>query len=110
EHLRFWFIECKKPTPQAFNLGIAAVVLLGVAHLITSFANGCKSGNIVGKIFLILTWIGFAIAFILLIVGALSNHSSRSSCGLSRHRLLSKGGFLCFVHGGIAVVYIVAAT
>jgi Protein of unknown function (DUF1218) len=50
-----------------------------------------------------------AIGFTLLILGALSNSKSRTTCGLPHHHFLSTGGILCFVHGVFCLAYYVSA-
>jgi len=35
------FIQCKKPVYKAYQLGLAAAVLLVVAHAIANFLGGC---------------------------------------------------------------------
>jgi hypothetical protein len=35
------FIECEKPSQKAYQLGLAAAVLLVVAHSIANFLGGC---------------------------------------------------------------------
>jgi hypothetical protein len=42
----------------------------------------------------------------LLVLGALPNRTHRmAECGVARHRFLSIGGVLCFVHALVCVVY-----
>ncbi|CAA3016286.1 transmembrane, (DUF1218) [Olea europaea subsp. europaea] len=40
-HLRAWIFECRDPSYQAFKLGMAAVVLLIMAHVIANLLGGC---------------------------------------------------------------------
>lgn len=51
-----------------------------------------------------------AVGFSMLVIGTLSNHKSRTSCGFSHHHFLSIGGILCFVHALFCVAYYVSAT
>lgn len=41
KHLRMWIFECRDPSFQAFKLGLAAAVLLGLAHVIGNMLAGC---------------------------------------------------------------------
>ncbi|KAK2990987.1 hypothetical protein RJ640_005469 [Escallonia rubra] len=41
QHLRLWILECRDPSYEAFKLGMAAVVLLALAHVITNLLGGC---------------------------------------------------------------------
>ncbi|KZV55187.1 hypothetical protein F511_12774 [Dorcoceras hygrometricum] len=121
KHLRVWILECRDPSHQAFKLGLAAVVLLSVAHVITNLLAGCvfirskeeMDGASPNKQLAfashVLAWIMLGIAFTLLICGTLANSKSRKDCGIVHHRLLSIGGVLCFIHGLFAVAYYVSA-
>lgn len=42
KHLRLFIFECKEPSSQAFKLGFAAAVLLGIAHIIANLLGGCN--------------------------------------------------------------------
>ncbi|KAK3035111.1 hypothetical protein RJ639_032613 [Escallonia herrerae] len=122
QHLRLWILECRDPSYEAFKLGMAAVVLLSLAHVIANLLGGCicvwsteeldkASPNkrlAVGS--LIMSWIIMVIAFSLLIMGTLANSRSRKSCGISHHRLFSVGGILCFIHGLFSVAYYISST
>ncbi|KAJ6333681.1 hypothetical protein OIU77_009536 [Salix suchowensis] len=80
KHLKMWVFECRDPSSQAFKLGLAAVILLSLAHIIAT------------------------------LLGTMANSKSRKSCGISHNRVLSIGGILCFVHGLFTVSYYVSAT
>ncbi|GFZ03175.1 transmembrane protein, putative [Actinidia rufa] len=122
KHLTVWVIECRDPSYEAFKLGLAAAVLLALAHTIANLLGGCIciwSKEELGKASankqlavasLVFSWILLAVAFSMLIIGTLSNSSSRKSCGIADHRLLSIGGILCFIHGLFIVAYYVSAT
>ncbi|KAM1351268.1 hypothetical protein ACFX13_005208 [Malus domestica] len=120
-HLKVWIFECKDPSYQAFKLGLAAAVILAVAHVIGNLLGGCicisskedyqkaTANKQLAVASLILSWITLAVAFSLLIAGAMSNRKSRKSCGLSHRRVLSIGGILCFFHGLFIIAYYVSA-
>lgn len=36
-----WIFECKDPSYNAFKLGLAAAILLGLAHAIANLVGGC---------------------------------------------------------------------
>lgn len=42
KHLRLWIFECKQPSHEAFQLGLAAAILLSVAHVIANLLGGCS--------------------------------------------------------------------
>ncbi|KAA8519944.1 hypothetical protein F0562_014146 [Nyssa sinensis] len=121
KHLRKWIFECRDPSYQAFKLGLAASVLLALAHTISNLLGGCVCVSSRDKLekaspnkqlavgSLLFSWIILAIGFSMLIVGTLANSRSRKSCGISHHRLLSIGGILCFIHGLFSVAYYVSA-
>ncbi|KAL8467810.1 hypothetical protein ACS0TY_031160 [Phlomoides rotata] len=122
QNLRVWVFECRDPSYEAFKLGLAAVVLLCLAHVIANFLGGCvfigskeeldrsSSNRQLAAASLILSWVMLGIAFILLISGTLANSRSRKNCGIAHHRKLSIGGILCFFHGLFAVAYFISAT
>lgn len=121
-HLKMWIFECKDPSYNAFKLGLAAAILLALAHAIANLVGGCifvRSAEeykgltankqlAVGS--LVFAWIALVVGFSLLISGAMYNTRSRKSCGLAHNRLLSIGGIVCFVHGLFAVAYYVSNT
>lgn len=122
KHIGFLFIECRHPSHEAFHLGVAAASLLLIAHVIGNVAGGCicygskeelansPVNRQVAGITLLLSWVMLGIAFTLLILGAMYNDHSRTSCSLSRHKFLWYGGVLCFVHGALITAYYVSAT
>ncbi|ESR62381.1 hypothetical protein CICLE_v10018256mg [Citrus x clementina] len=122
KHLRLWIFECREPSHKAFNLGLAAAVLLALAHVIANLLGGCvcfwsredmakASANRQLAVFsLIFAWITLAVGFSLLIIGTMANSKSRKSCGISHHRFFSVGGIICFIHGLFTVAYYVSAT
>ncbi|XP_050371780.1 protein DESIGUAL 2 [Argentina anserina] len=121
KHLKVWIFECRDPSYQAFKLGLAAAVLLALAHTIGNLLGGCiclwskpdfnnaTANKKLAFLSLILSWINLALAFSLLIAGAMANSKSRKDCALSHHRILSIGGILCFFHGLFTVAFYVSA-
>ncbi|CAA0826545.1 Protein of unknown function (DUF1218 [Striga hermonthica] len=122
QELRVWVFECRDPSNQAFKLGLSAVVLLCLAHIITNLLGGCvfigskeeldraSPNKQLAAASLVMSWIMLAIAFILLMSGTLANAQTRKNCGIAHHRQLSIGGILCFVHGLFSVAYYVSAS
>lgn len=122
KHLKMWIFECRDPSHTAFNYGLAACILLVLAHVTANFLGGClcvvsrqdleksSANKQLAVASLIFSWIILAIAFSLLIVGTMANSRSRRGCGISHHRVLSIGGILCFIHGLFAVAYYISAT
>ena len=41
KHLRMWIFECRDPSFKALKLGLAATVLLGLAHAIGNLLGDC---------------------------------------------------------------------
>lgn len=39
--MKVWGFECRHPSYQAFKLGVAALILLALAHTIASLLGGC---------------------------------------------------------------------
>lgn len=39
--MRVLFLECKEPVHEAYRLGLAAAILLGLAHVIANLVGGC---------------------------------------------------------------------
>lgn len=39
--MKVWIFECRYPSYQAFKLGLAAVILLALAHTIANLLGGC---------------------------------------------------------------------
>lgn len=42
KQLTLWLFECKKPSHEAFVLGLAAASLLGAAHVLANLFGGCS--------------------------------------------------------------------
>lgn len=122
KHLRLWIFECTEPSQDAFKLGLAAAILLVVAHVIASLVGGCvcicsqddyqkaSPNRTLTVACLAFTWVMLAIGLALLVIGTISNNKSRASCGYSHKHILSIGGIVCFVHGLFSVAYYVSAT
>ncbi|XP_010531655.1 PREDICTED: uncharacterized protein LOC104807909 [Tarenaya hassleriana] len=122
KHLKVWILECKDPSYKAFKLGLAAVVLLALAHVTSNLLGGCvcirsrkeledSSPNTqLAMVSLVFSWIILVIGFSMLMVGTMANSRSRKSCGISHTRVLSIGGILCFIHALFAVAYYISAT
>ncbi|KAL6990855.1 Protein DESIGUAL 2 [Sarracenia purpurea var. burkii] len=120
--LSAWVIECRDPSNQAFKLGLAAIVLLVLAHTIANLLGGCicirskdelekaSANKQLAVASLIFSWIMLGVAFSMLIIGTLKNSRSRKSCAIAHSRLLSIGGILCFIHALFTVSYHVSAT
>ncbi|GKV42346.1 hypothetical protein SLE2022_014530 [Rubroshorea leprosula] len=121
-HLRLWIFECRTPSMKAFQLGLAAAVLLVLAHAIANLLGGCiffwskdKLEQATPKkqlafASLIFSWMMLAVGFLMLIMGALANSKSGKSCSIAHHRLLSIGGIVCFLHGLFSIAYYISAT
>ncbi|XP_030513224.2 protein DESIGUAL 3-like [Rhodamnia argentea] len=121
KHLKVRVFECREPSYKAFKLGLAACVLLALAHAIGNLVGGCvciwskedlnreTANKQLAVASLIFSWIVLAVAFSMLMVGTLSNSKSRRTCWIAHHRLLSIGGVLCFIHGLFTVAYFVSA-
>ncbi|XP_050213331.1 protein DESIGUAL 2-like [Mercurialis annua] len=121
KHLRMWIFECRDPSYEAFKLGLAAAILLVLAHVLANFIGGCicmwskedfskaSANKQLAVTSLIFSWIILAIGFSMLMIGTLANSRSRKSCGISHHRVLSIGGILCFIHALFIVAYYVSA-
>ncbi|XP_020100901.1 uncharacterized protein LOC109718863 [Ananas comosus] len=122
KHLRVLIFECKEPVHQAYKLGLAAAVLLAMAHALANLLGGCvcicsqvefvrsSTNRQLAAMTLLLSWIALVIGFSMLMIGALGNSKSRASCGFSHRHVLSIGGIVCFIHGLLAVAYYVTAT
>ncbi|KAL1560760.1 hypothetical protein AAHA92_10935 [Salvia divinorum] len=121
KHLRLWIFECKEPSHDAYVLGFAAASLLGIAHVLANLLGGCsvctqeefEKASPTKKLSiacLVFTWIILAMGLSMLVIGIISNHKSRASCGFTHHHFLSIGGILCIVHALFAVAYYVTAT
>ncbi|KAL9236673.1 hypothetical protein vseg_011311 [Gypsophila vaccaria] len=40
-YMRVWIFECREPSYEAYKLGLAASILLAVAHVIANVLGGC---------------------------------------------------------------------
>ncbi|KAI9112364.1 hypothetical protein K1719_016561 [Acacia pycnantha] len=123
KRVKMWIVECRDPSMKAFQLGLAAVILLAVAHLIANLLGGCiciwnkqqyiraSANKQLGMVFLIFSWVTVVVALSLLIIGTLANSKTRSrgQCSMSSHRVLFVGGISCFIHGLFTVSYYVSA-
>ncbi|KAK4758960.1 hypothetical protein SAY87_020261 [Trapa incisa] len=122
KQMRLWIFECKEPSHNAFRLGLGAVALLVVAHVLANLVGGCDcicSKDEFQKAHpnrqltvscLVFTWIIMVVGLSALVIGTRANDKTRASCGLTHHHFLSIGGILCFVHGLFSVAYYVSAT
>ncbi|XP_047307209.1 protein DESIGUAL 3-like [Impatiens glandulifera] len=121
KHMRLWLFECKDPSHLAFKLGLAAVVLLSLAHVLANLIGGwtaCAKQDIskasptkhCSLACLFLTWIVLALGLYLLVTGIRANNKSSASCGFSHHHFLSIGGICCFVHGVFSTGYYITAS
>lgn len=125
KHLRILFIECRQPVRRAYELGVAAAAVLAALHAIANVAGGCAcacSGDKLRRaspkrqmasLALVLTWMVLVVGLALLVLGALPNRKQHklAECGvLPRHRFLSLGGVLCFVHALFCVAYYASAS
>ncbi|KAA8526926.1 hypothetical protein F0562_008845 [Nyssa sinensis] len=115
-------VGCREPSHDAFELGLAAAVLLALAHISGNLFGGCmcicfteefeksSANRRLSFACLVSSWIVMAVGFPTLVIGALANSKSKESCGISRRNLLSVGGIFCFVHGIlICMTYCVSA-
>ncbi|XP_038894860.1 uncharacterized protein LOC120083260 [Benincasa hispida] len=123
ESVSIWVRACsRKPRDDAFSQGLAATILLGVAHVIAKVLGGCicirnkqhfqesTANKRLGLLFMILSWITLAIGLSLLIAGTVDNSKWKNSCEISSHGLFLGGGIVCFIHGLCTVAYYVSAT
>ncbi|KAH7662236.1 Modifying wall lignin-1/2 protein [Dioscorea alata] len=121
-HHKALFVECRRPVYEAYRLGLAAAVLLALAHAIANLLGGCtcifskeefvrsSANRQMAAGTLIISWILLAVGFTMLIIAAMSNSKSDVSCGIVRPHFLSIGGIICFFHGLFAVAFYVSAT
>lgn len=68
KRVKMWIVECRDPSMKAFQLGLAAVILLAVAHLTANLLGGCiciwnkqqymraSANKQLGMVFLIFSW------------------------------------------------------
>ncbi|GAB4826776.1 Protein DESIGUAL 2 [Ancistrocladus abbreviatus] len=122
KYIKVWFLECREPSYEAYKLGLAAAVLLALAHAIMNTLGGCvcmwskeeldrsSTNKQLAAGSLIFSWIILIIAFSMLIIGTVTNSRSRTTCGFSHRYVLAIGGILCFIHGLLSVAYYVSAT
>uniref|UniRef100_A0A7N0ZUB6 Uncharacterized protein n=1 Tax=Kalanchoe fedtschenkoi TaxID=63787 RepID=A0A7N0ZUB6_KALFE len=122
KHLRLWLFECKEPSQEAFHLGLAAAVLLCLAHVIINLFGGChcicsqeelrraSTNRQLSVACLVFTWVILGVGLGALVIGTMSNNKSRTTCGFTHHHLLSIGGILCIVHALFSVSYYVTNT
>ncbi|XAR64612.1 hypothetical protein NMG60_11008359 [Bertholletia excelsa] len=116
--------ECRNPSHEAFQLGLAAAILLALAHIVANLLAGCtwftvkprddphqtvSANKKLAMISLAIAWMTLAAALSLLVLGTMANSGRRKSCGRFRHRFLSTGGILCFIHALVVVSYYVSA-
>ncbi|KAA8523745.1 hypothetical protein F0562_010168 [Nyssa sinensis] len=88
---RLGTIECRGPSHKAFKLGLVAVVLLGLAHLLANLFGGCmcicspeefensSAKRQISLACLVLSWITMAVGFPMVIIGTLANSKSKAS-------------------------------
>lgn len=122
KHLKMLIFECRDPSYTAYKLGLAAAILLALAHTIANVIGGCvcvwskedykksTANKQLAVGCLIFSWIILAVGLSMLILGTMANRRSRKSCAIAHRHLLSIGGILCFLHGMISVAYYVSAT
>ncbi|XP_020256526.1 uncharacterized protein LOC109833311 isoform X3 [Asparagus officinalis] len=120
-NLSIFLFECKAPMRQAYKLGLAAAVLLVLAHAVANLLGGCtcicsreefqraSADRQMAVATLSLSWLVLAAGFTLLMIGAVSNSQSRASCILPHPHFLATGGSVCFVHGLFGMAYYVSA-
>ncbi|KAL3820994.1 hypothetical protein ACJIZ3_006899 [Penstemon smallii] len=121
KHLRLWIFECKEPSHDAYVFGLAAGILLVIAHVFANLLGGCSvcTRDEISKASpskqlsitcLVFTWIILVVGLSMLVIGTMSNSKKRASCGFTHHHYLSIGGILCMVHALFSVAYYVTAT
>ncbi|XP_058751440.1 protein DESIGUAL 2-like isoform X1 [Vicia villosa] len=122
KHMKIWLFDCRYPSHQAFKLGVAAIILLLLAHAIANLLGGCicvrsrdhhipaTANRQLAVAFQIFSWIVFAVALCMLIIGTLANARSKKYCGIFNHRFLFIGAILCFIHGVFTIPYYVSIT
>ncbi|KAK9133594.1 hypothetical protein Scep_013122 [Stephania cephalantha] len=122
EEVRMLISYCRDPSRKAFKLGLAAIVLLGLSHVVAvlfwGFACICSreeldgaSANVqLATSCLVISWCVFLVAFGLMIFETLPNGKLEDDEEDTPHTgYLLAGGILCFVHALSAVYYCVFA-
>ncbi|KAL1555556.1 hypothetical protein AAHA92_11276 [Salvia divinorum] len=113
--------ECQEPSHDAVVLGLAAAILLGIAHVLANFYGGwsvCIHGvtekasrtKKVSIGFFFFNWIALIIGLSMLVMGIKSNNKSKESCSVTYDHVLKHGGILCMIHAFCAVGYCATAT
>ncbi|KAJ0983363.1 hypothetical protein J5N97_011618 [Dioscorea zingiberensis] len=94
-HHKALFVQCRQPVHEAYSLGLAAAVLLAIAHATANLLGGCtcicskeefdrsSANRQMAAGTLIISWIILAVGFTMLIIQAMSNAKSSVSCGLT---------------------------
>ncbi|KAL1202330.1 Protein DESIGUAL 3 [Cardamine amara subsp. amara] len=111
----------RNPSPGAFAEGAAAMVLIGIVHVIANVLGGCTyirskqdfnratANKILAVAFLVLSWILFIASYSTLMLGTLANSGSIRFCSLPHRWLFLIGGILCVGHGLVTSAYYVSA-
>lgn len=119
-YIKVDIFECRQPSYQAYKLGVAALILLALAHAIANALGGCvcvssryefqisSPNKQVAFGSLVFSWVILIVAFSLLVIGTVSNSRSKGTCGFSHRHLFAIGGILCFIHGLFLVPYYVS--
>ncbi|XP_030453639.2 protein VASCULATURE COMPLEXITY AND CONNECTIVITY-like [Syzygium oleosum] len=114
-------LACKEVRSNAFELALAATVLLALAHVTSNLLGGCicicsmdeleksSSNRQLWFACLISSWIIAAVGFPMLVIGMLENSKLQGSCRFLHPHFLSIGGGLCFVHGVLCVILYVSS-
>ncbi|KAG2688112.1 hypothetical protein I3760_09G079000 [Carya illinoinensis] len=117
-----WAFKCREPSHKAFQLGLAAAILLAIVHFVANLFGGCTCiwpkedyrkatpNKRLAVVFLLFSWITLAAGFSMLIIGTLANSRSRKLCGIAHNRILFMGGILCFLHGLFTIAYYISAS
>ncbi|KAF8023861.1 hypothetical protein BT93_F1140 [Corymbia citriodora subsp. variegata] len=112
---------CKELRNHAFELALAATVLLALAHVASNLLGGCicicssdeleksSSNRQLWFACLVSSWIVAAVGFPILVFGMLENLKLQGSCRFLHPHFLSIGGGLCFVHGLLCVILYVSS-
>ncbi|KAI3441598.1 uncharacterized protein J3R85_002195 [Psidium guajava] len=112
---------CKELRSDAFELALAATVLLALAHVASNLLGGCicicsmdelensSSNRQLWFACLISSWIVAAVGFPMLVIGMLENSKLQGSCKVLHPHFLSISGVLCFVHGLLCIILYVSS-